>query len=399
MQPLLALMLLALPGGVDQVTALLIDGDTRSGRFAGLSEGGAVRIETDAGPFETAASRVVSLEFEGPTAPERGSGLALLRLISGDAILARIEDTEGDDLRVVSPALGSTKVPLDVIRTVRIVDNAEGISDGLGETGTAETDIVWLRGKAGIDRLTGSISAIQKTGLVIDCALGPATRLGFAPDRVAVIRLQDVEPFREPTHLLGVVRLRDGSFLTGTVTASDPAVVRIRLTAGPSFSIRTSEIEQIGFRNGDFSYLSDMAPESVEETPLIEGDLRFGVATDRALDGRTIEIGGRRFLKGLALHSRTAVTWNLGRRFSRFTAAVGVDPRAVARGLRGAVVFRVLLDGRPAVETGVLRAGDEPHWIRNLEIGTAEKLTIVADFGDTFHVNGRALVGAAMVVK
>ena len=49
------------------------------------------------------------------------------------------------------------------------------------------------------------------------------------------------------------------------------------------------------------------------------------------------------------------------------------------------MVFRVLLDGEPAWESPVVRGGDRPVVLPDIELGTASELTLEADMAGDFR--------------
>ena len=100
------------------------------------------------------------------------------------------------------------------------------------------------------------------------------------------------------------------------------------------------------FRTCDFvearlpSFLTSL-PTKVEETPYFGH--RFPWRHDVNLLGEPLKINGQGFDRGLAVHSRCVLTYDLGRRYSKFEALVGFDD--ASRG-KGRVDCRVFADGK-----------------------------------------------------
>ena len=82
------------------------------------------------------------------------------------------------------------------------------------------------------------------------------------------------------------------------------------------------------------------------------------------------------FDKGLGTHPRTTLVYDLGGKYRRFEALVGLDP---VTGRRGAVEVRVLVDGRDVLSTA-LTAGTEPKAVA-VDVAKAKELTLVVDYG------------------
>ncbi len=73
-----------------------------------------------------------------------------------------------------------------------------------------------------------------------------------------------------------------------------------------------------------------------------------------AADGTTITLEGATFQKGLGVHAASDIRFAVPSDCSRFRASIGVDDEV---GSSGSVVFRVLLDGVTAQESGTMTGG------------------------------------------
>jgi hypothetical protein len=80
--------------------------------------------------------------------------------------------------------------------------------------------------------------------------------------------------------------------------------------------------------------------------------------------------------------------WSLeGSAYTRLRGAVGIDDstRMLPDVAQGSVVFRVLLDGETAWESPVVRGGDRPVVLPDIELGTAGELALEADMAGDFR--------------
>lgn len=100
---------------------------------------------------------------------------------------------------------------------------------------------------------------------------------------------------------------------------------------------------------------------------------------DRSVGGRRLEVDRKAFRHGLGTHAPSRLVYALGRGFSRFDAAVGVDAEAVPG---RAVRFRVLADGQVRADSGPLQGGGPiVHLVA--DVTGADRLTLeVQDGGD-----------------
>ena len=76
------------------------------------------------------------------------------------------------------------------------------------------------------------------------------------------------------------------------------------------------------FRGGKVTFLSDLTPAKVEETPYFGH--RFPWRRDVNLLGEPLKINGQSFDRGLAVHSRCILTYDLGRQVFPVRGARGL---------------------------------------------------------------------------
>ncbi len=74
---------------------------------------------------------------------------------------------------------------------------------------------------------------------------------------------------------------------------------------------------------------------------------------------KPLRVGGETFSNGIGVQAASRLEYRIGDTWTRFEAKAGVDEEA-GKG-RGAVIFRVYVDGTKVAESPVLKAGDPPH--------------------------------------
>lgn len=90
-----------------------------------------------------------------------------------------------------------------------------------------------------------------------------------------------------------------------------------------------------------------------------------------------MRLAGREYTKGVALHSRSEVTWLLTEPFVKFTAVAGIDDRVRPH---GNVRLTIRGDDRVLLEQTV-QGSDAPLPI-TLDLVGVTRLKITVDFGD-----------------
>ena len=98
--------------------------------------------------------------------------------------------------------------------------------------------------------------------------------------------------------------------------------------------------------------------------------------------GEPLTVGGKRYLKGIGMHSASRLTYRLDGKYRRFDAAVAIDDSADTR---GSVTFGVyvLRDGqwKQAYTSDIVRGGDPPEPV-SVDVDGAQALTLTVDYAD-----------------
>ena len=98
--------------------------------------------------------------------------------------------------------------------------------------------------------------------------------------------------------------------------------------------------------------------------------------------GTRLRAGGATFLQGLGMTSTSRVACDVSG-YRKFEAELAID---AAAGLKGSVIFRVLLESAPnewsgAYESPILRGGDAPIPI-SIDLKGAQRMALIVDFAD-----------------
>jgi len=116
----------------------------------------------------------------------------------------------------------------------------------------------------------------------------------------------------------------------------------------------------------------------------------------RSVDGNPIKLKGVAYPHGIGTHARSEFAIELKGEAVRFLAAVGIDDER--RGM-GSVTFEVLVDGKRAFESGVLRGGDEPKLV-SVDLAGAKRLALlVGDADDNIDHDHADWAGALLILK
>ncbi|MCA9216259.1 MAG: NPCBM/NEW2 domain-containing protein, partial [Planctomycetales bacterium] len=149
---------------------------------------------------------------------------------------------------------------------------------------------------------------------------------------------------------------------------------------------------KISVRNGRVQFLSELAPVEVEETPFFDRVIHW--KANQSLTGSPLFIRKKLHRRGIAMHSRTKLSYDLAGRYDRFMATVALAPEM--RELGNAAI-QVIGDEQVLFEKAEL-AGDEVLDI-DIEVSDFQVLTLVTDFGEGQDVGDRVHWGDARIVR
>jgi len=294
-------------------------------------------------------------------------------------------DQAPETLRLAGEGWELTSVPLDSIRAVA----TRGFMLRASEQERAELEALRKAPPTGQDRVMVTKSGRRQA---IDCTV---ERIGDEGADIALegrrlpIRWEGVEwivlaqaepPARDPANAHRI-ELRDGTTLA--VDSFELAGGRLEGKRGSArCRVEAGQLSRMRLAPRSYRYLSDVQPEGVETQPFI--DVVWPPRLDRAVTGGPLALDGKEYPKGIGMHARTAMTFAVDGRFSRFYARVGVDDAA---GRHGCVRFRIFRDGETAWESEPM-SGAEPAQEVAVEIGGARRLTLAADFGSPVEAGG-----------
>lgn len=350
---------------------------------------GAVRIELEslAGEvrlWDAALGPLTSLRAEGaafvryterrlvvPPTLDVGE-LAEVRLVGGDRVRGVLRHGAGDTLDI---DLGGASLTISVEALASVTFEARIPRASTSTPApSATSDVLYISAGEGLDRAEGLVEAFDSDGLVFeDSRVGRRT---YPWTRVAALFIAKMEsggvgtdsPRPEggagasgaPERLDPVVvALVGGGRLSGRLRSLDALHVELSREPGGPLSLPAELATEVALADGSFVYLSDLPVADGGPVSLFGDDLGFTWPhrVDQAVDGGPLRVAGHEEARGLGVHAPSRLTWRLDGGHAQFRFGLGVDDSGVGTERSGSVRFRVLGDGRPLYESGLVRAG------------------------------------------
>jgi hypothetical protein len=215
----------------------------------------------------------------------------------------------------------------------------------------------------------------------------------IAADRLQAIVLAARPNKKRDNSAVQIVNLIGGDVASGALESIADGELTLRTAWGDQWKLPIEGIVDIGTRNGNVVYLSDLEPSHVEQTPYFGHIMTY--RRDHSLDGGQLKMKGKMYAKGLAVHSRCVLSYDLDSQFAKFKTTLGFDEAA---GTRGRVAYRVLADGKELFGKPDLRADEEPQAIE-VSLNGAKELTLEIDFGEDEDVGDRVIWADARLFR
>lgn len=356
----------------------MVDSVTADGKLRLLSASGRSRV--------VAVEDLVSIQFWGRQPRSIHSGTQELHVVTGDRIRGQIIRLENDVLQLDSFAVGPIGVPMSNLHGLLAlpVQGAAGrrgeelLSDPEVEP-TGFLDSVLDRRSAAYE---GVIEELTPNALELDDEqLMRTTSLKVL--YLAGVRLADaakkVKP-RLPGEVFLRVLTRDGGAINGMLRKIEFGLWKLQplWDAKRTIPMRIDEIVYAEVLNGRTLYLSQLEPSAVREKTYLAPAQPY--RRDRNCKGDVISLGGNHHTWGLGVHADSELTYEIGGRFKRFTAKLGIDDKV---GDQGSVVFAVLGDGKALARTPVVRGSEDAPRELSASVAGVRKLTLkVTSAGD-----------------
>jgi hypothetical protein len=384
--------------GPPAVQVQTLSGESASGKLVELGPQ-RIGLESAKGRLTLETERVVALWPVEVPAAAAGEPAAWVDLADGSSLLAAS----------IASAGGKTRLGFGGDRSIELASGAVVAVRLQAHTGTTAAE--WARLQE--SESAGDVLVIRK-GNSLDFHRGILREIGPAAVRfevdgeVLAVKREKVfgvivcQAARNlPESICHLVEANGSAWVAQTV-GLDGQQVEWTTPLGLAVKRPLGELAKIDFSQGKIVYLSDLKPESVEWTPFIAAGKPlaswsefFRPRNDQSLRSGPLELGGKSYKKGLALHSRTTMVYRIAGRFRRFKALAGIDDRFRPR---GSVRLVIRGDDQVLLKLTVAGTDGQPQPI-DVDLGGVRRLTILVDFGDDLDVAGHLDLCEARIVK
>lgn len=323
-----------------------------------------------------------------PPAPAALAQAARLALWGGEQLRGTIRGGKGESL--VFETLGGVAlvIALEELDALHFPAHVPDLWSRPLEP-AADGDRLYRRTQEALDVLEGGLEAFKPEGIEFhDLRVGRKT----IPWREVAAYFVDRAMGSERKQHAGagvpvVVDLADGGRLRGGLLRLSAQGLELERSGGERLKLPLSTLAMLCVDDGRLAFLSDLAPSSSLDALPFGDDLgmRWPLRIDANACGGELAAGGRRYARGVGVHAPSRVSWKLAAGWKELRGAVAIDDSSATLAARGSVVFRVLLDGREAWQSGVVRGGEPVRALPAIALAGAQELVLeVLDAGDGF---------------
>jgi hypothetical protein len=394
-----------------EATIGTLDGRALKGEISAWTAAGLTFSNAD-GDTKIPAGEVLEVRWSREAADGAGAGAMYIEMIDGSRI-AYAEVSIAKRQATVTGGLlrRPLRIPRDSIRLIELRPVTPFIASALEEIERKEIPgdalVVSQRESETMDYLPGVIGDVTAEqagfdwdGERVEVKRSKIAAMVFYQARQAVLPDTSCE-----------LSLTDGSRLAAREISLEGKQLSVTTPAGARLDVSLEQLVRADFSSGKIAYLSDLTPSGVRWTPGL-GVPKAELFAEKNLPRRDVSFSGsplslvwndnaarsrrdvRTYAKGLALRSRTEVTYRLPQGMKRFSATAGLDPES-----RGGGHLLLLIRGDERVLWEGPIDGAQPPVEIDVELGAARRLHLVVDYGEHLDFGDRLHLVEARVTK
>ncbi len=319
-----------------------------------------------------------------------------VEFLGGDRLTASLDKWDADRVRLGLDINRGKPLDVPVVRIRAIWSSNDALvkkAKDLNQTAEAE-DVAFVEKDGEVKSVVGVVTGVD-AGFLKFKFEGEDHKIKL--ERIAGILLsqRDVAPERSLFESLTMV---NGDVLSGRIESIKRGTLRFKPLFGEENSahvdIPLAQLATIGVRNGRLTWLGDLKPSGIVQVPYFDRLMPFRV--DQSLTGGPLVLVDGPVAKGVAVHTRCTLTYDIAGSNERFRAKVGFQQ---PEGKTGRAALRIMGDGKVLWQQADLH-GDASHPVAvDLNVAHVLSLSLVADYGPTFDVAGRVVWGDARLIK
>lgn len=299
------------------------------------------------------------------------------------------------NIRATIDGLGDLVLPLTALAGVRFADKSAHadadarLADGLANR-PVETDVLISVRDGQVVTAGGTLMSLGIDGGVFRFSGRDRT---FRLDAVYAILLAKGTATPASSSASAGITLVNGSSFGGTLGDSTGDVLIVDASFGSRLTIPTQQIAHVRFTSPRIVYLSELDPVAIHSEGITQSP--WPVRMDRNASNGPIMLDGRVHEKGIGMHARAWIDFDINSEFVDLLATIGIDDAVRPN---GEVVFRVIGDDRTLFDSGTVTGWDAPRSIR-VDVRGIQRLRLMADYGAELDLGSHADWADARLIR
>jgi len=382
-------LLVALFGPTDSKVSML-DGQAHSGTLVAITSTD-VEISESSASVRLPIDDVMVIELPA-TAATTSEETQMLFFTDGSQVHGASIARTAKSLTAQTALFGAVDASVEAIHAVRLQAENPSFTQQwntfLKRDAEKDNLVVAKRDGSGLDFLAGIVSNVTATQ--VEFLLDGET-IPVPAERVYGIVFARTKKAVTPATIQLTSAV--GDVLSAKSITLEGDQFKAETAWGQTVFIALTSLQKIDLSSGRIQFLSDMPalaerfdgvdPEGSLFTGLIDADqqkLLFGPQRNTTIERQSrLRLRGREFTKGLCIHSKTEMQWDLEKKFSAMECLVGIDDEVAFNGSH-AVALKITGDGNILFEK-LIATTDDPLPLR-LSLEGVSILTVLVDFGD-----------------
>ena len=357
------------PARITQPQLILLDGQAVSIQSLAIADG---KLSGEGVPPELTLDDLRRIELPvSPGSPAPDKPTVIVELRAGGRILAKDVTLADDKCQIQWPGGEPLAVAIDAIRAIRFEPGtASPEFDGALAAPSPDLDRLLLKAEANkLEGVTGLVESVTADEVKFELE-GQSRSMPRAKVFAIVVAQPDAGDMVPPA----LIELQGGSRVGGEVVSLADGKLSVQVAGGGKAELPWSGVRRLLIRSARVAFLSDLKPSAAEQQAI--ATIARPWQRDKSVLGKPLTLGTRAFEKGIGVHSRSSLTFDVDDRYDLLAATIGIDAET---GGKGDCVFTVLGDGQPLYSQRV--KGDEPARDISVPLGGVKQLTLLVEPG------------------
>ncbi len=330
-------------------------------------------------PVSTPVEGTLQLDFRAPTTPL--GVYSQVELTDGSVLRCSKVEFKGKDVVLTLVSGQVATVPMTLIASLmHQANDVKLVADWKELLGTTKRsyDVLVRKLESGkLAYLEGTFYDASDDGKTIEFKVkDKADKTAVAVEKLEGIVFSRVPDPNLPSRLCEVLDTQGAKLYAQSAVLKDGKVT-VKTQCGAQVAFAPEALARLDYSKGKLTFLSEMELARVKLVQVARQGRTPEFRRDRNPDNTgDIRVAGKKYDRGLVMHSRTEVTFELEGEYREFKAVLGIDDN-VTQGSEEPVLVRVEGDGNELKTFEVTRKAGAVAV--NLNIKDVNKLRIIVD--------------------